>query len=638
MIWLGFVVENCRKIIYNDKNDCFGAVSPCQIGAIAIKKGKFEQPRVDSQESNPRLSCEDVTIQIPIPPQAESAASPSPEPEQAAGSKRGLMAAVAAGAAVLVILTAMFIWGMVLKGGDTIYPNVYVAGIPVGGMDRAAATAAVDEAVTNAYSAAVLHVKLQDQTLSFYPEQTRGALNTEQAVSAALSCGRKGNPFLAVTNYWMAAKQRKDVDLQPIDTLDTAYIRAVIDQVAEEAALEPSDAQVDFNPRTKTISVVTGSPDRALNADGLYQAVYEAFANDDFSDLHWDYEEVPCEPVDLTPYYEKYCTAPVDAVFDEETGNISEEAAGFGFDPAEVALQLAAAEPGSQIVIPLKDMEPKVTKQELEKQYFGVELFSKSTAYVVNENRTNNLRLACKAINGTVLMPGEVFSFNETVGERTAEKGYLPATVYSGGESLPELGGGVCQVASTMYYVTLHMDLEQVERTEHMFNVTYVPMGMDATIYWGSLDYKFKNTLDYPIKIQANLDGDTCNITFWGEKPLEKKVEMSYSVLFTDPWEEVEELDETKPIGFREEKAIPYTGYKVVTYKTVYGPDGSKLSSGVEAYSTYERRDHVFIVGPSENPDLPVPDDPLNPDVDWEQDDLLPPEWENVDDPLNPWN
>ena len=286
---------------------------------------------------------------------------------------------------------------------------------------------------------------------------------------------------------------------------------------------------------------------------------------------------------------------------------------------------LEEAEPGSTVEIKFGELIPEVTRVELEGEFFGVKLFTKSTPYVKNENRTNNLRLSCEAINGIVLNPGDVFSFNEVVGERTADKGYRLATVYSGGESLPELGGGVCQVASTLYYVTLHMDLEQVERKEHMFTVGYVDLGMDATIYWGSLDYKFKNNLDQPIKIQANVDNGTCNITFWGHKPLEKRVEMAYTVLSTVPWEEVEELDETKPAGFREEKCTPYTGHRVVTNKTVYDLEGNKLSSGVEAYSTYQKRDHIYIVGPAETPDdLLPPDDWIDPD-------------EDENDNLNPW-
>lgn len=340
--------------------------------------------------------------------------------------------------------------------------------------------------------------------------------------------------------------------------------------------------------------------------------------------------------VDLTPYYEIYCTPVEDAVYEEATCTIREEVPGYGFDLEAANQQLATAAPGSQVVIEMEELEPEVTKLDLETEMFGVKLYSKSTAYVNNSNRTNNLRLACEAINGTILNPGDVFSFNDIVGERTDAKGYLPATIYSGGKSLEELGGGVCQVASTIYYATLHMDLEQVERAPHMFVVTYVDLGMDATIYWGSLDYKFKNTLDYPIKIQANVDNGSCNITFWGAEALDYRVEMSYTVLSTTPWEEVEELDETKPVGYREEKETPYTGYKVVTYKTIYDLDGNQLSREQEAFSEYSKRDHTYIVGPAEE-ELPTDpgdeDDPLDPD-DGDSGDTDTP---TPEDPLNPF-
>lgn len=577
-------------------------------------------------------------MQIPIPPQYKE---PAPEPEAPRNPRKGLLIASIIGAVVVVLLAAMFLWGVLLKNGDTIYPNVYIEGIDVGGLSRAQAMDAVGDAVTQAYDSSVLAVKLPDRTISFLPEQTHSVLDTRGAVDVALAYGRQGNPFLAVTAYWSALGKNHTVSLLNPAELDTGYIRQVIDQVAKEASLDPAPSEITYNEKTKTILVEVGYPDRELDADGLYEAVCNAFREGNFSPIQWDYDEVPCAPVDLEGFIKKYGTEMKDAVYDEETGDITEEVVGFGFDVEAEATRLAEAQPGSKVTIRMEDMIPEVTKAELDKQYFGTKLFSKSTVYVVNANRTNNLKLACEAINGTVLSPGEVFSFNDIVGERTAEKGYLPATVYSGGESLPELGGGVCQVASTIYYATLHMDLEQVERTEHMFVVTYVDMGMDATIYWGSLDYKFKNTLDYPIKIQANIDDGSCNITFWGAEPLEKKVEMSYTILSTTPWEEVEEVDETKEPGFREEKHTPYTGYKVVTYKKVFDSDGKELSSGVEAYSTYEKRDHVFIVGPTEEEELPglddplIPADPLNPDSEWYPDTEYP----GIDDPLvNPWS
>ena len=621
-----------------------------EIGAITIKKGKFEQPRKPIVDL-PFMETEDATMVLPKVPAAKPSVTPPPAPkpqppveEPKKGLSRGLLAAIIAGAVVLAILIGMFVWGLVLKAGDTIYPNVYLAGINVGGMDRNTAMATVEQAVSDSYASSVLNVQLPDRTLSFQPEQTKVALEPEEAIAEAMSYGRSGNPFSAVTTFWASKNREHYVDLQTVLNLDTDYIRQMIDAMAAEVESDPTPHKVTVNEQAETIVVEVGSPDRSLDADALYEAVYQAFMDRNFTPLKWEYDEVPCQPVDLEGLMERFGTPAEDAVYDEEAGIITEEVIGYGFDIEEEAKRIEEAAPGSKLIIKMGELVPEVTKADINSEYFGTKLYSKSSVYVVNADRTNNLKLACEAINGKIIAPGQVFSFNDTVGERTAEKGYKAATVYSGGESIPELGGGVCQVASTIYYATLHMDLEQVERTEHMFVVTYVDMGMDATIYWGSLDYKFRNTLDYPIKIQANIDDGSCNITFWGEKPLDKKVEMSYSILSTTPWEEVEEVDETKEPGFREEKCTPYTGYKVVTYKKVFDLDGNELSSGVEAYSTYEKRDHIFIVGPSEekpmdpsDPNNPMfPEDPLAPD------DPLSgtPDTENpgLNDPFNnPW-
>ena len=128
-----------------------------------------------------------------------------------------------------------------------------------------------------------------------------------------------------------------------------------------------------------------------------------------------------------------------------------------------------------------------------------------TTNYVYNPPRTVNLKLACKAINGTIVYPGEVFSFNRTVGRRTAEKGYKEAYVFTGPTTHQMgIGGGVCQVASTMFNAALRANFGIVERHQHAQRVTYCPLGRDAAIYWGSEDFKFRNTTNYPIKIKMN--------------------------------------------------------------------------------------------------------------------------------------
>lgn len=156
-----------------------------------------------------------------------------------------------------------------------------------------------------------------------------------------------------------------------------------------------------------------------------------------------------------------------------------------------------------------------------------------STYYVNNPNRTTNLKLACKAIDGTIVYPGEVFSFNQTVGIRTAGKGYKPAPIFTGTTGHEDgVGGGVCQVASTMFNAALYCNFAIVERHQHSQRVVYCPLGRDAAIFWGSEDFKFRNTSKFPIKIRMYCaDGKlTCKIYTNGyKKPPKVKLAVSQS-------------------------------------------------------------------------------------------------------------
>ena len=611
-----------------------------QITQDPIPDLSSEQTPTEEPVQEPQVLPEDApTMLLPeLPPQD----IPEAEPEVPAketkplfrflrNQKPGMIAGIAAGVLVLALVLGVFIYGIVLKAGTTIYPNVYVAGIHVGGMDRRSAIEAVDEAVVSAYASSTLQVLLPDRTLEFTPDKTNVALDAEEAIDEAMSYGRKGNPFSAVANYYASQTREHYVDLQRSMDLDTDYIRRTLDEAAQQAQMEPSPGTASFNERAKTLTIHVGYPKRSLDAQALYDVVYNAFINSEFAPISWQYDEIPTQHADLTEYYETYCTPRQDAYFDEQTRTIVEAVAGYGFDLEDVQKQMEQAQPGSTLMIRMAELTPEITTEDVESEMFGQDLFSHSTEYVTNANRTKNLTLACQAIDGTILNPGDEFSFNNVVGERTAAKGYLPATVYSGGLSLEELGGGVCQVASTLYYCTLHLDLEQVHREPHVFAVTYVPKGMDATVYWGQIDYKFKNTLDFPIRILANTDDGHVNITFQGEKPLDYSVKMEETILAVFPWEEVEELDETKEPGYREVEITPYTGYRVVTYKTIYDADGNEISRKEEAKSVYSKRDQKVIVGPSEE----LPEDPFDPDLwnpDGEEDPDLPPEEETPDE------
>ena len=218
--------------------------------------------------------------------------------------------------------------------------------------------------------------------------------------------------------------------------------------------------------------------------------------------------------------------------------------------------------------------------------------------------------------------PGDVFSFNEIVGPRSYETGYQDAAIYLNGETTDSVGGGICQVASTIYVCALQANLEIVQRTEHMYFVDYVPEGQDATIYWdGGLDFQFRNSTDYPMRIDASVSGGYVHIALWGTN-----VDGSYAVVTSEtlsvtPWEVVTKEDEEQPPEYEEITTTPYTGYVIRTYRNVYDKDGNLLSREVEAKSTYHKRDQVITIGKQpdpeepENPDIVIPGD--REDIDW---------------------
>ena len=521
---------------------------------------------------------------------------------------------------MLIAAGGAFGYAAVVASDDTILPNVYVMDQNLGGMTKEQATQALQTAVSETYGTLPLTVQLPDRTLEFDPAQVQATIDVPAAVEKAWEYGHTGNVFSRASLRKHAQESVHNIDVSDTLTLNTDYIRQIIDEAAAQAYTERVDSVSTVDTAQGIVTIQVGTSGRSLDADALQAAVEDAYRQNDFNVLLFSYEVDHYQPVDLQALYNELCTDMADAYYDEQAHALVPEVNGFGFDLDAAKQQQDAAAEGSAFTLTLGDIAPEKTLEDVKNELFPDVLSSYSSPHVVNANRTNNLDLACKAINNTILNPGDVFSFNGIVGERTADKGYKSAIVYVSGNSESQLGGGVCQVSSTIYMCTLLANLEQVERTEHMFAVTYVPMGMDATVYWGSLDYKFKNNLDNPILVEANVADGYVNITLRGTKPQTDydKIEMTYEVLSTIPWSDVTKVDETKPADYSEVTQTPYTGYKVQTYRHFLDANGNELRSEKVAYSSYTKRDRITTVGKPEEPETPVtaptaPTDPATP-------------------------
>lgn len=234
-------------------------------------------------------------------------------------------------------------------------------------------------------------------------------------------------------------------------------------------------------------------------------------------------------------------------------------------------------------------------------------------------NRSHNLYTAASRLNGAVIAPQEVFSFNQHVGMRTTEKGYRDAMVIVGGKFEPGLGGGVCQVSSTLYNACLLAGMEIVERCNHNLAVSYVPLGQDATVVYGALDFKFKNNTGYPVYIRAVTYGGQLTINIYGDLAYKQNIKISHIVDQVIPFSTTTEVDPALEAGTEKIDHYGNAGYVVRSFRNYYDQAGKLIKSEMLARDKYIPLNKLILQGPpveekepetNPNPDLPGTQDP----------------------------
>ena len=251
-----------------------------------------------------------------------------------------------------------------------------------------------------------------------------------------------------------------------------------------------------------------------------------------------------------------------------------------------------------EYIIPLKITVAEKTVSDLGEDAFPNTLGNFTTRYdASNKNRSNNIYLASEKINGTIIMPGETFSYNQVVGKRTIDAGYKEAGAYAGGKVIQEIGGGICQVSSTLYNAVLYADLEIVERSNHYFETSYVTAGRDATVSWGTVDLKFKNNRTYPIKIEAVAKNGINKISILGIKE-EKEYEIVIQSKVTSIIEQEIKYENDYSIPYGEEE-VEQQGHNGCTSKTyiIKKLNGATVSTEEITSDYYHALDKIIKKG-----------------------------------------
>ena len=503
---------------------------------------------------------------------------------------------------LVVLLAAAYVGLCAYAHGQTVfYPNYDINGMDMSGMTADEAQSVLERN----FPAQIVSVKNADGG-DVLAELTLADLGvTAEAVDGwaeGAMWRQQLQPFFK--KGWLYAGALFDFHRQgyvgycevPAETAE-----AVAAELKAEFYIEPVHAAYALQDTAVSITVPADGRalDAAVLAEELRTAGSVAYGP---RDVFITFETLTADRITAQEIHDALAGEMKNAGYDKATDSITTEAVGVSFSAAAAQQAMDKAEPGSTIAVPAVITRPEVTAAELEALLFRDILGEYTTSVSGTAARTTNVQLSAASINGYVMNAGDVFSYNEAVGKRTAANGYQAAPAYVKGETVDEIGGGICQTSSTLYYACLLGNLEITERYAHRYAPGYVPLGIDATVSWGGPDYKFTNDTLYPIRIETAYEKNKLTVRIRGTNLDGTYAKMTSEYLGKTDWTTVYQEDPSVAPGTQVVKTEPYTGHKAKTYHTIYAADGTVIDSHYEATSDYKVRNKVILVAPGELP------------------------------------
>lgn len=510
--------------------------------------------------------------------------------KRALNSRRLLLYAVIAIVALLV-LSAGFLTGQVLAS-HKIRTGVFIDETYVGGLTR---EQAVEKLSGDIVTDGRLSLVCGEARKEFAVEEIDAQLSIEDSVNQAYEVARTGNIFRRIYDY--VAVRINNVHIPLTVTYNQETLVSYIAEVASQVDQPQKEREIQLEG--DVLLVKRGHSGRRIIPAHAEETVAQAIRTQSYGDVTLELETVDPKPIDVDSIYEEACGAPVDATYEVKNHRLTivPEKPGIEFDKAEAADIIKQSE-GDVIRIPVSVTAASKTAADVEASLFTDRLAKYATNYNQGStNRSYNIYLACKNINGTVLAPGDVFSYNEIVGPRTAARGFKDAGVYVGNKVEQGIGGGICQVSSTLFNTAVLSDLEIVYRTNHSMPVSYVPRGRDATVSYGEIDFKFSNNTSSPIKVVASAGGGVCSISIYGVKEDKSKtIDFATQQTGTTPFRTEKKEDPTLPEGETKIEQKGSNGSSYNTYK-ITKVNGKEVKRELLTRSTYVPVEQIELVG-----------------------------------------
>ena len=514
-------------------------------------------------------------------------------------SKKKIMTILICAIILVVAIFASTGFALFNINNTKIISNISIEGIEIGGLTKKEAEQKILEKIEKNVEQNII-VKTNDFEYQFQLSQIEAKYDTNKAIEDAYSIGRDGNIFKNNLEIFKRKIKNKNIEVG-ID-----YNQELLDNIINEIAVKIPGAveKPSYCIEDKKLTITKGKAGNTINKEKFKEEVIKRLELEKQNEpIELEIINVEPEAIDIDKIYSEVHKEAKNAYYTKDPFQVYPHVDGVDFD-LEAARELLK-EDKEEYVIDLKITTPEITTNRIGSEAFPDLLSTFSTKYdASNTPRTTNLKLAMNKLNGVVVSPGETFSYNKTLGKRTAEAGYREAGGFAGGRVVQTLAGGICQISSTLYDAVVYANLEIVERHNHMFLAGYVGAGKDATVVYGAYDFKFKNTRKYPIMLKTSIGSGVARIDVFGIKEdVEYEVEISSKILSYTPFKVVRENDSSLAPGKERVAQNGMNGCKSITYK-ILKLNGKEVSRTVLSSDTYDPMNKIIKVGPSKTTEV----------------------------------
>jgi len=511
--------------------------------------------------------------------------------------------------AIIFIIFISTIFAIINMGNKKIVQGIFIEDVNISNLSKEELTNLVNsktskiESVELSYGEYETIVKLEEIGVK---------INSKEVIKSALNFGKTNN--IIIDNYQILFAKLFEEHLDLVININQEKFDEMVKNI--QAEIPEAIKEYSYEIKDEELIITNGKAGEKILQEDLKQSILlnikEQF-NGNVETIKISTKSSNPLKVDIKKIYNDiYKEAKNAYIVEDENKEIFElykEENGIDFAISIKEAEELLKEKKETYIIPLKITKPEVTVKDLGDKLFKQSLSKYTTIYDAgNANRSHNIALAAKTINGTIVMPGETFSYNGILGNTNKEKGYKLGTAYVGGKVVESYGGGICQVSSTLYNSALYANLEIVERYNHSYVVSYVPAGRDATVAYGGKDFKFKNNRTYPIRIDASAKNGVVSISIKGIKEdTDYEVVLTSSVLSTTPRSVIYENNSEMDEGTQKVIQKGYDGKKSIAYKILKNKDGSIYSKTVLSKDTYKPMTQIIQVGTKK---VIIPTDP----------------------------